>query len=181
MTWDGKLFPAYFHACCGGHTEDADMLWKTNLPVLKGRPCPYCQDSPHFYWSRKVSIWPVRKALLEKGYKCGKITAFDVAGYDASGRATEILIKTTAENLKIPSNQFRIIVSPTLIKSTNFTVELKDEFLYFEGKGWGHGVGLCQWGACGMAQDGFTTEEILEFYYPHSQIIDIWNENAYTQ
>ncbi len=181
MTYNGKVFSAYFHACCGGYTEDADKLWKTNLPVLKGRPCLYCARSPHFNWSRKVSIWLVRKKLLENSYKCGKITSFKPAAYDASGRVTDIIIKTTQGTFKVPSNKFRIMISPTLIKSTNFTVKLYDEFLYFEGKGWGHGVGLCQWGACGMAQDGFKADEILDFYYPENNIMDIWDDGTYAQ
>jgi len=181
MTYDGKLFPAYFHACCGGSTEDADKLWKTNLPVLKGGLCPYCTHSPHFNWSRKVSIWLVRKKLMENGYKCGKITSFEPSAYDVSGRVTDIIIKTTQGNLTIPSNKLRIMISPTLIKSTNFTVKLDKEFLYFEGKGWGHGVGLCQWGAYGMAKEGFKAEEILDFYYPNNSIADIWDNDTYTQ
>jgi stage II sporulation protein D len=181
MTYNGELFPAYFHACCGGHTEDADKLWKTNLLVLKGRDCPYCTHSPHFNWSRKVSIWLVRKKLMENGYKCGKIISFKPSAYDVSGRVTEVIIETTQGNLVIPSNKFRIMISPTLIKSTNFTVKLDSEFLYFEGKGWGHGVGLCQWGAYGMAREGFKAEEILDFYYPNNIITDIWDNDTYTQ
>ncbi len=181
MTYNGKMFPAYFHACCGSHTEDADKLWKTNLLVLKGRPCAYCACSPHFNWSRKVSIWLVRKKLLENGYKCGKITSFEPAAYDASGRITNIIIKTTQGTLEISSNKFRIMISPTLIKSTNFTVRLYDEFLYFEGRGWGHGVGLCQWGAYGMSREGFKADEILDFYYPENNIMDIWDNGTYAQ
>jgi len=181
MTYDGKLFPAYFHACCGGHTEDADKLWKISLPVLKGRICSYCTHSPHFNWSRKVSIWLVRKKLMENGYKCGKITFFKPSAYDASGRVTDVVIKTTQGNLAIPSNKLRIMISPILIKSTNFTVKLDKEFLYFEGKGWGHGVGLCQWGAYGMAKKGFKAEEILDFYYPNNSITDIWDNDTYAQ
>jgi stage II sporulation protein D len=181
MTYNNKLFPAYFHACCGDHTEDADKLWNINLPTLKGRACAYCRHSPHFDWSRKVSIWLIRKKLMEKGYKCGKIVSFEPAAYDESGRVTDIIIKTTQGDIKINSNQFRIMVSPTLIKSTKFMVRLEDEFLYFEGQGWGHGVGLCQWGACGMALEGFKAEEIIQFYYPHSKIINIWQNESKTK
>jgi stage II sporulation protein D len=181
MTYNGKLFPSYFHACCGGHSEDADKLWNTNLPTLKGRICPYCGHSPHFDWSRKVSIWLIRKKLIEKGYKCGKIVSFEPAAYDKSGRVMDIIIKTTQGDIKINSNKFRIIISPTLIKSTKFIVRLEDEFLYFEGQGWGHGVGLCQWGACGMALEGFSTQEIIDFYYPNNKIINIWQNDSKTK
>jgi len=123
----------------------------------------------------------VRKKLMENDYKCGKITSFEPSAYDVSGRVTDIIIKTTQGNLTIPSNKLRIMISPTLIKSTNFTVKLDKEFLYFEGKGWGHGVGLCQWGAYGMAKEGFKAEEILDFYYPNNSIADIWDNDTYTQ
>jgi stage II sporulation protein D len=63
-----------------------------------------------------------------------------------------------------------LAVSPTKIKSTNFIIETAGENLVFKGSGFGHGVGLSQWGAKKMAEDGFNYKEILEFYYPNTEI-----------
>jgi stage II sporulation protein D len=63
-----------------------------------------------------------------------------------------------------------MIVGPNIIKSTNFNVIMRGYYADFEGKGWGHGVGLCQWGAKGMADCGFKYDEILKYYYPGAEI-----------
>jgi len=64
-----------------------------------------------------------------------------------------------------------------LIRSTNFKVEISKNYALFTGFGWGHGVGMCQWGALSMALRGYKAEEILKFYYPQSEIKNIW-QNA---
>ena len=74
---------------------------------------------------------------------------------------------------KIPSNKFRLAIDPNIIRSTNFKVKIKGDIAIFEGRGWGHGVGMCQWGAYFMAKRGFKAEDILRFYYPGAKITDL--------
>lgn len=178
LTYKGQILPAYFHACCGGHTQDASRLWKTDLAPLKGRKSPFCTEAPHYHWSRRVWLRDMKDKLNKEGLDLGRIYALEPLGRDDSGRITEIKIKHKGGEETVSAYRFRLMLSPTLIKSTNFTVENYTDYVDFTGKGWGHGVGLCQWCAYFMAAEGYTAEEILEFFYPGTQIIDIWKTDA---
>ena len=96
-------------------------------------------------------------------------------GRDKSGRITDLKIVTGKKDMKISAKDFRNILGPNIIKSTNFQVKVIDQDVVFEGFGWGHGVGLCQWGAYFMAKQGYTYKQILEYYYPGAQISSITN------
>ncbi|MBN1405277.1 MAG: cell division protein, partial [Candidatus Omnitrophica bacterium] len=74
---------------------------------------------------------------------------------------------------KITSKEFRQIMGPKILSSTNFTVEVKGSAAYFTGYGWGHGVGFCQWGAFSMAKKGYDYKQILEYYYPGSEVVTL--------
>ena len=71
-------------------------------------------------------------------------------------------------------SQFRLIVGPNLIRSANFEVIVDSEYARFSGRGWGHGVGLCQWGASFMGRERYSTEEILKYYYPGAELMDCY-------
>jgi len=173
LAYRDKLLPAYFHATCGGHTENASLLWKTDLAPLKGRPCRYCERSPHYTWQKEISVESLEGILNKSGYKIRGIKAIKTSSKDASGRAKEIHIIDSLGVEKIPSNKFRLAAGPNLIKSTRFKVEIKDGKAIFNGRGWGHGVGMCQWGAYSMARRGLKAEDILRFYYPGARIVDM--------
>jgi stage II sporulation protein D len=170
LTYQGKVFPAYFHATCGGHTEDASLLWNINLAPLKGVVCDFCKDSPHFNWHYVLTLKEVKEKLSDAGYKIDKIKEIVVLGRDSSGRITDLKIASDKKDLKISAKDFRSIIGPDIIRSTNFNVNLVKNDAVFEGVGWGHGVGLCQWGAYFMAKNGFDAEQILKYYYPGSEI-----------
>ena len=173
LTYKNKLFPTFYHATCAGHTEDAANLWKINIPPLRGRECQFCQRSPHFHWRTKVSLKDIEEALERAGHKVGLIKAVEIVDRDISGRITELKITSTRGKIEVDANHFRLAVGPNIIKSANFTVEIKKKVAYFNGYGWGHGVGMCQWGAFFMAKKGFNAEQILGYYYPESRIRNI--------
>ena len=91
-------------------------------------------------------------------------------GRTDSGRIKALRINHSNGNLTIPAKDFRLIIGPDTIRSTNFKITIERGFAYFEGFGWGHGVGLCQWGAYYMAKAGYKAEDILKFYYPGIEI-----------
>ncbi len=170
LTYQDKVFPAYFHATCAGHTEDASLLWNIDIPVLKGVPCEFCKESPHFNWHCVLELGELRQRLVNAGYRMGMIKEIEVLGKNKSGRNTELKIITTSKEVKISAKDFRNIVGPNEIRSANFSVKVAGGDAVFEGLGWGHGVGLCQWGAYFMAKQGYKYEEILKYYYPQSDI-----------
>jgi len=170
LVYRGKVFPAYFHATCGGHTEDASALWNIDIVPLKGVPCNFCKNSPHFDWHYVSSLGELKDSLTKAGYNVGDINDILILGKDKTGRNRELKIISPKKEIKISAKDFRNAVSPNLIKSTNFSVNLVNRDAVFEGFGWGHGVGLCQWGAYFMAKQGYKYGEILKYYYPGSDV-----------
>ncbi len=170
LTYKGKVFPTFYHATCAGHTEDASALWKINLPPLKGRECQFCQRSPHFKWKKKVSIKNIEEALEKANFKVGTIEAIKIIDRDVSGRVTDLEITSTRGKISLSGYRFRLAVGPNIIRSANFDLQVKRKKAYLEGLGWGHGVGMCQWGAFFMSRKGFNAEQILGYYYPEAKI-----------
>jgi stage II sporulation protein D len=170
LTYKDKLFPAYFHATCAGHTEDAASLWNINIIPLKGVSCFYCQASPHFNWHYVISLDEFRLKLKEAGYKIDDIQGIEIVNRNKSGRIIQLKIISSKTELKINAKDLRNIIGPNIIRSTNFNLGLAERDVVFEGFGWGHGVGLCQWGAYAMAKQGGSYQEILKYYYPESNI-----------
>jgi len=173
LVWKGGLLPAFFHATCGGHTEYAGRLWKVNAKPLKGIRCVYCKNSPHFFWERDVALTTIEKRLNEAGYDISGIISIKIKGRNPSGRATQLVLKGKGERIRISAKDFRHILGSRITRSTNFTVTIIGKNAHFQGKGWGHGVGLCQWGAFSMAKKGMTADEILEYYYPGAKVVSI--------
>ncbi|MCQ9208782.1 MAG: SpoIID/LytB domain-containing protein [Omnitrophica bacterium] len=170
LTYKNKLFPTFYHATCAGYTENAANLWKINIRPLRGREDRFCRRSPHFTWKKKVSLKTIEEALEKADFKVGLIKAIEIVDRNISGRISELEITSTRGKIKVGSNRFRLAVGPNLIRSTNFTVQIKKRKAYFEGFGWGHGVGMCQWGAFFMSRKGYNAEQILGYYYPESKI-----------
>jgi stage II sporulation protein D len=168
LTYQGKVFPAYFHATCAGYTEDASLLWNINIAPLKGVHCGFCQDSPHFKWHNVLNIDELRQTLEKSGYRIKEIKDILIGDRDKSGRIVVLKFINEKETLNISAKDFRNIIGPNIIRSTNFTVKLADNDAVFVGYGWGHGVGLCQWGGYFMAKSGYNYQEILRYYYPGS-------------
>ena len=170
ITYKEKIIPAYFHATCGGHTEDASALWNINIAPLKGVVCGFCKDSPHFNWHEVIFTGEIRQLLVNAGYKTGVIKKIFPLSRDQSGRIKDLKIINTKKDLVIPAKDFRNVAGPNLVRSTNFKVSIIGTDAVFEGFGWGHGVGMCQWGAYFMAKNGKNAEEIIKYYYPDSNV-----------
>jgi len=174
LTYKGDILPAYFHATCGGHTEDASNLWNIDLAPLKGVECGYCDRSKHYKWINKIPLARVEAKLKEAGYDIGGIVSVSVLSKNASGRADKIEIKDGAGvTVIIAAKDFRQMMGPNDVRSTKFDASVHGAELVLDGFGWGHGVGMCQWGAFGMSEKGKKAEEILKFYYPGTEVTTI--------
>ena len=102
----------------------------------------------------------------------GQILKIEPVTRTPSGRVGSLKITGTAAETVIAAKDFRIWIGGDRMKSTLFTVSLKDDAAMFDGKGWGHGVGLCQWGTLGQALLGRSYRQILAFYYTKSELAD---------
>ena len=172
MVFGGKILPAYYHATCAGFTEDVHELWSEDLPPLRGVPCPFCKDSPHYYWKKNFRLKDIQDKLNEKGYELGLIKEILVLERNKSGRIKALVVATRDEKkARISGKDFRNIIGPNIIKSNNYDMIMKGYYMDVIGKGWGHGVGLCQWGANFMSRKGYKYDEILKYYYPGIEIV----------
>jgi stage II sporulation protein D len=167
LTYNNRIFPAFYHSTCAGHTASA-VLWGLELAPLKGVRCYYCKESPHFNWSRSLSKNTVINALNRAGYRIKGIKDILAIARDESGRVGKLLIIYAGQGREVSAKDLRDIIGPDIIRSTNFQLQVKGESVEFRGTGWGHGVGLCQWGAYFMAKSGSDYREILQYYYPGS-------------
>lgn len=165
LTYHGKPIQAFYHATCGGKTEDSSHVWGAALPYLKGVDCQYCALGNSNTWEQTLSL-----SRLETALKVAGLTDIRLGPRNSRGRLKTILLSTSRGTVTMPATKFRMAVGSTVIKSTNFTVRVDDGSAYFSGSGYGHGVGLCQWGAKQRALDGFSYSEILSYYYPGTEL-----------
>ena len=96
----------------------------------------------------------------------GTIVAIDVTERTPSLRAAVVTVHGSRGSARLRGNDFRRMIGYDTVKSTLFAVAVDGQTARFSGRGYGHGVGMCQWGAKGMAEQGYTARQILEFYYP---------------
>ena len=174
ITYKGDLLPAYYHATCAGRTEDASNLWKVDMPPLDGVVCGFCERSPYYKWTKSMPLWKIEEKLNAGGYKIGRITSVSVVSRNPSGRVDKIEVRdASGTSVVLTGKDFRQMLGPNELRSTNFDASVRMSSLVMEGQGWGHGVGMCQWGAFGMANSGRKAEEIIRHYYPGSEITTI--------
>jgi stage II sporulation protein D len=167
LLWEGELFPAFYHTESGGYTEDPRRVFAArNLPALRPVVCPFSAGSPHFYWSLDVKLADLSELLRRHDAGVGAVTAISVSERTRSLRATVVTVTGTRGAVRLRGNDFRRIVGYDVLKSTLFAVAVDGQTARFAGRGYGHGVGMCQWGSKGMADQGYTARQILEYYYP---------------
>lgn len=176
LVYKGKPFLTFFSAACAGHTEAASNLWDIDIEPLKGRECRFCSDAPHFRWSIDMPLTEIKDSLNKSGLGITEdIKNITVISRNKSGRVDQIKIYFGENDLSISAKDFRNAIGPNIIRSTNFDIQINGNLAYLEGFGWGHGVGLCQWGAYFMAKKGYKYDEILKYYYPGAAISLILN------
>lgn len=169
----GKLFPTFYHSTCGGMTEHARVMGSYDLEPLRGGVvCTFCSASPFYSWQRRLTKADVNWALRNSRHgPIGPISDVQVTKRTASGRAEEVTIVSASRTLRLTGFDVRALFGFDRIRSPLFSVTATDGAFILEGHGWGHGVGLCQWGAAELARRGFSAREILAFYYPRADLV----------
>lgn len=188
---DGRVADARFSKCCGGITERFSTCWQdVDYSYLSSVHDPWC-DPAHlssallgrilkgydvgtdFYrWKRTVRTDGIERRLRERfNRSVGRVTALEALDRGMSGRIFRLKIIGTEGELTIGKElTIRRLLDDTCLLSSAFDIEkVKDGFL-LRGRGWGHGVGMCQIGAAAMAAAGYGFREILQFYYPGTQL-----------
>jgi stage II sporulation protein D len=157
---------AYFHAACGGRTEAGMPALGRDLPYLLSVECGQCEAAPR-------ARWRVRLGAAEAGRVAGlrrAASALRVTERSASGRAERVEIASGERRITLAATDLRQRLGYDRLPSLAFEVRPVQGGFELEGRGLGHGAGLCQWGAAGMARAGASYREILLHYYPGTEV-----------
>jgi stage II sporulation protein D len=195
LEYAGRVVNAPYHSACGGSTAGADELWRTATePYLRsvsdqipGTNRFYCDIAPRFRWTRTLDGPTLREALVRYlasytrtpgGYP-GTPRDVEIDTRTPSGRVGTLKIATDRGNYVLRGNDIRYVLRAPggeILNSTNFTVETAPAAdgsiarLVLRGTGYGHGVGMCQWGAIGRARAGQDFRTILSTFYPGTTV-----------
>ena len=169
LLYKGEPANTFFFSNCGGKTEDPRNAWENSSapPYLRAVRCKYCRQGGHYEWERSVSEDDLLQALIKNHYPAvPPIRVIRVASIDSSGRAKLMIVRHAGGEFKIRSGKFRMMLGPDVVRSTFFSnIKRTRDGFTLQGKGWGHGVGMCQEGARGYALKGAGYRKILQFYY----------------
>jgi stage II sporulation protein D len=181
LLWEGEVFPAFYHTESGGYTEDPRTVFAArNMPGLKPVVCPFSVGSPHYFWNLDVRLTDIGDALRRGGVDVGQVRRIAVGDRTPSLRAATVAVSGTRGSAQVRGNDFRRMLGYDTFKSTLFAVAVDGEVAHFAGRGYGHGVGMCQWGAKGMAERGHVARQILEFYYPGTVLSELGGSGRFS-
>jgi stage II sporulation protein D len=202
-TGDGRTpLKAFYHSSCGGRTELPSRVWGGNFPGFKSVACPFCALAPKFNWDTRLKAsevveafrrgsrrggpaprWPgLWMAILQKGELVGvqaDARSEPSAGERVSSLSTTWVYSGRTYDLPVSGARFREWLGATRLRSALFKVTPESAMAgglawRVEGRGNGHGVGMCQWGAKVMGDRGFKTASILQHYYPGAVLRKVW-------
>ncbi len=171
ITYRDKVIPAFYHASCGGHTENALELWGIDEPFLKGVDCDCQNISKYGIWEKRFTTAGVIRALRREGFRLADIGSVEMGDLTPAGRVKNVIFRHSGRATSVPSETIRAALGYSNIPSIFFEPELMDQEVVFSGRGLGHGIGLCQWGAKEMARNGADYKAILSHYYPGTAVV----------
>ena len=166
----GELARTVYHSTCGGRTEDAGSVWGKDVPYLRAQPCDDCADSPVYRWEYRMSGAEGRRVADALGVPPGNDLRIAVTGRTPTGRATLVRISSSGVSRELQAAEFRKAAGYAKVRSLKMEIASAAGEWRFTGEGWGHGVGMCQFGANGMARGGAGFRDILARYYPGTEI-----------
>lgn len=165
---NGHLAETSFHSTCGGKTTDSKSVWGRSYPHLGGHECGFCKSSPTYSWRTEITLADVENKFSQK------IDTISIVSHTKDGRAGTIEMVGDKKH-KISGHEFRMALGAMKVKSTLIKeISVANGKLIIAGQGFGHGVGMCQYGAMGMAKAGKNFRDILSHYYPGTSLKRIY-------
>lgn len=162
LTYAGNVILAVFHSSSGGHTENVEDVWSKPLAYLRGVP-DYDIGAPVYQWTESFSGSQLGRRISG----VGTVTAMTPERTTPHGRVVTMLVKGTGGSKRVSGNDIRQALG---LKSTLFTVSSMGGSFQISGRGYGHGLGLSQWGAHNLAEQGVNYQQILSHYYQQANI-----------
>jgi stage II sporulation protein D len=177
LRYNAEFAQIAYSSCCGGHTEASSDAWSSRpIPYLGGVACTSCGDSPYFRWSSSLTLETIAASLPASLAAIGDLVDLRIPDRDASGRARVFELVGRNDSVTVQGSAFRRAVGPRTLRSLLITAVQHwpdSPDIDIEGGGLGHGVGLCQWGAHGMAVAGAGAPAILAYYFPGTVVEDL--------
>ena len=168
LTYAGDLIDATYFACSGGYTEPAVAVWGTDVPYLQAVPSPGEESAAHY--TDTVTVTPSEFAhALERELTGSPTGWFGPVTYTQGGGVAYI----TVAGVRYSGKELRALLN---LRSTAFTITATDTQIQFVTRGHGHRVGMSQYGAQAMALNGSTWRQILEHYYPGTEVWPFWEK-----
>lgn len=170
----GQFTPIFFHSKCGGRTLKPDQVWWNSVPGYRSVECPYCHKHGLKNWQfklhkKKLATY-LEKALRVFYSKKVKYRQRDLRLVPDHNLNTSFRVYNDDLPLEIQKSRLRQILGRDRTPSNNYHIVDNGNSVTLNGKGFGHGVGMCQYGAYELAKQGKTYREILAFYFPEHMI-----------
>ena len=165
VTYNGTPVTTYYFAMSNGHTEDSELVFQESKPYLKSVESTWDNEKLNNY---KVELRLSKSEFCKKlDIECKEISISNIKKSDSNRVLT----------LKVNNNDFKGTDFRTKLglRSTDFEISVTNEYVYITTYGYGHGVGMSQYGANGMASEGATYEEIIKYYYQNTEINNLNN------
>jgi len=173
-TSGGKLFTTYYTAACGGRTLSGQTVFEDAAIVQKSVPCDWCREASFYRWQTTIDRLKADQLLRDhfktQGKTFGRLSSITPV-VKTTGDLPYYAIRDEKSSFEIAGTTLRRVFPYGVLYSPTFTAALTATEIRFSGQGHGHGVGLCQWGAGGLAKAGRTSPEIISFYYPGSRLV----------
>jgi len=170
LSFDGEPILAVYHSASGGRTASAEEVWGRPLPYLVSVEVDGEEQSPDTYWRAQVSRGALEQALETLGRSVGRVQRIEVSQRTASGRVSRVRLNGSRGVAEVSARRLRRTLGNGRLRSTFFEVRPADGGFAFVGSGYGHGVGMSQWGGQAMARRGADYHEILEKFYPGAEL-----------
>jgi len=164
LTFEHEPAEALFHSTCGGHTVPAAAVFGTNVPYLQRTRCDWCRDSGRYRWELTLDRAELGRVLERVGLSHG------FRRLERTGEEADPVVVDARGRRRVAPEAVRSALGYGRLYSTRFRVHVRGRRVHLEGAGFGHRVGLCQWGARGMARAGRSHREILEYYYDGAEL-----------
>ena len=166
MLYDGRPVFAAYHTDSGGTTENSEFVWGSVTPYLRGVADPYSRDAPNHEWTFRLDLATIEARVTRAGRPIGSLQRLEVVSTSPSGRVMTLRLSGSGGIVEIRGTDFRTAIGVGVLRSTLFAMlPVGGDTVEFSGRGFGHGVGMSQWGARGQAAAARDATEILRYYY----------------
>ncbi len=175
-TLRNELFCTYYSAVCGGRTIHGSEVFKDATDALKSVPCEWCRESPHYRWTTELSRDAFQQRATNSNNnekKATSIRSVRQTSPPGSGVISRFELDAGKDRPSVSGIELRDRLPPGTLHSPHFQIKLEKDRVVFDGRGHGHGVGFCQWGAKGQAEAGRTSAEIIRHYFTGIELTEL--------